>query len=119
MRNDRETRLEEARERSLIYSSSEILVLTIRFRSSEYLSFEIMPILLCLHMLLGSAVVFLYLFLLFLNYIQGGVHKGQGNWTQTDRDNIIQGTATGNPHWMPSHYCDYCDGLSIGVCVEK
>ena len=119
MRNDRETRLEEARERSLIYSSSEILVLTIRFRSSEYLSFEIMPILLCLHMLLGSVAGFLYLFLLFLNYYQGGVHKGQWKWTQSDRDNIIQGTATGNSHWMSSHYCDYCDGLSIGACVGK
>ena len=119
MRNDRETRLDEARDRSLIYSSSEILVLTIRFRSSEYLSFEIMLILLCLHMLLGSVAGFLYLFLLFLNYYQGGVHKGQWKWTQSDRDNIIQGTATGNSHWMSSHYCDYCDGLSIGACVGK
>ena len=79
MRNDRETRLEEARERSLIYSSSEILVLTIRFRSSEYLSFEIMPILLCLHMLLGSVAGFLYLFLLFLKYFQARFTRSKGN----------------------------------------
>ena len=34
------------------------------------------------------------------------------------RDRIIQMTGPEIPSAMPD-YCDFCDGLSIGVCVEK
>jgi hypothetical protein len=97
MRNDRETRLEEARERSLKYSSSEILVLTIRFRSSEYLSFEIMLLLLLFTFASPIGRRFPLFIFAYRKIISGWVHKGQENCPSLNHESIIQGDGAGIP----------------------
>lgn len=69
-------------------------------------------------MLLGSGGISLYLFLLNEKIFRAGFAR-KGTKAESDGDSIIQRTDQVEFHCKPSDYCDYCDGLSIRVCVGK
>ena len=50
-----------------------------------------------LHLLLGQAGFSLYLFMLYGNYFQEGVHKAMGTVPSLNHESIIQGDGAGVP----------------------